>query len=236
MNFHDYCKSFKPHPLRAAFGEKLRSGVVGGLAIFLLAWALHFLPQSQYPLLLLGSMAASAVLLYAVPHSPLAQPWNLVGGHLFSAICGWLSMVYIGDPLLAAGVAVGAAIFLMYVLNCLHPPGAATALTLVLGASHFQQMGLLWTALIVVANAGIMLLLALLLNNALPRRHYPQMLTTHTHTAPPSTQVIIIPEQEDLEWVLEHEDSPLDISIEDLTEVYWLAQQRAQARYNSVAR
>lgn len=236
MNFKTILKSFAPHPLRATFAEKLRSGVAGGLAIFLLAWALHLLPHPQYPLLLLGSMAASAVLLYAVPHSPLAQPWNLVGGHLLSAICGWLSMAYIGDPLLAAGIAVGGAIFLMYVLNCLHPPGAATALTLVLGASQFQQMGLPWTALIVITNAGIMLLLAMLLNNALPRRNYPQMPTIHTHAAPPSTQVIIIPEQEDLEWVLEHEDSPLDISIEDLTEVYWLAQQRAQARYNSVAR
>ena len=236
MNFRDCCKSFRPHPLRAAFGEKLRSGLTGGLAIFLLAWALHFLPQPQFPLLLLGSMAASAVLLYAVPHSPLAQPWNLVGGHLFSAICGWLRMAYISDPLLAAGVAVGAAILLMYVLNCLHPPGAATALTLVLGASQFQQMGLPWTALIVTANTGIMLLLALLINNALPHRRYPQMPTTQPHATPPPSQIIIIPEQHDLEWVLSHQDSVLDISIEDLSEVYWLAQQRAQARYDSAVR
>jgi len=236
MNFKPILKSFAPTPLHATFAEKLRSGVAGGLAIFLLAWALHFLPQPQFPLLLLGSMAASAVLLYAVPHSPLAQPWNLVGGHLFSALCGWLSMAYISDPLLAAGVAVGAAIFLMYVLNCLHPPGAATALTLVLGASQFQQMGLLWTALIVIANAGISLLLALLLNNALPRRRYPQMTTPHAPAPRSGKDVIIIPEQEDLEWVLSHQDSVLDISIEDLTEVYWLAQQRAQARYDSAAR
>ncbi len=223
-------QSFKPHPLPATFAEKLRSGVAGGLGIFLLAWALHFLPQPQFPLLLLGSMAASAVLLYAVPHSPLAQPWNLVGGHLFSAICGWLSMAYVGDPLLAAGVAVGAAIFLMYVLNCLHPPGAATALTLVLGASQFQQMGLLWSALIVLANALISLLLALLVNNFLPRRRYPQMPPKHMPAA--EKPLMIIPQQEDLEWVLTQQDSLLDISIDDLTEVYWLAQQRAQARFD----
>jgi len=229
-------QSFKPHPLPATFAEKLRSGVAGGLGIFLLAWALHFLPQPQFPLLLLGSMAASAVLLYALPHSPLAQPWNLVGGHLVSALCGWLSMAYLNDPLLAAGVAVGAAIFLMYMLNCLHPPGAATALTLVLGAAQFQQMGFLWTASIVTANAGISLLLALLLNNALPRRRYPQMPATQTRAKPSPSEVIIIPEQDDLEWVLSHQDSVLDISIEDLSEVYWLAQQRAQARYDSAAR
>jgi len=223
-------QSFKPHPLPATFAEKLRSGMAGGLGIFLLAGALHLLPQPQFPLLLLGSMAASAVLLYAVPHSPLAQPWNLVGGHLFSAICGWLSMAYVGDPLLAAGVAVGAAIFLMYVLNCLHPPGAATALTLVLGASQFQQMGLLWSALIVLANALISLLLALLVNNFLPRRRYPQMPPKHMPAA--EKPLMIIPQQEDLEWVLTQQDSLLDISIDDLTEVYWLAQQRAQARFD----
>lgn len=236
MNFKTCCRAFAPHPLRATFTEKLRSGTAGGLAILLLAWTLHLLPHPQFPLLLLGSMAASAVLLYAVPHSPLSQPWNLVGGHLFSAICGWLGMTYIGDPFLAAGVAVGGAIFLMYVLNCLHPPGAATALTLVLGASQFQQMGLPWTAAIVTANAATMLILALLINNALPRRQYPQMPSTHAAAAPTTTPLFIIPEQEDLEWVLEHEDSALDISIDDLTEVYWLAQKRAQARFEAATR
>jgi len=227
-------QSFKPHHLPAPFAEKLRSGVAGGLGIFLLASVLHFLPQPQFPLLLLGSMAASAVLLYAVPHSPLAQPWNLVGGHLFSAICGWLSMAYISDPLLAAGIAVGGAIFLMYVLNCLHPPGAATALTLVIGASQFQQMGLLWSALIVLANALISLLLALLINNFLPRRRYPQKPPKHMRAA--EKPLMIIPQQEDLEWVLAQQDSVLDISIDDLTEVYWLAQQRAQARFDLATR
>lgn len=229
-------KSFKPHPLPATFAEKLRSGVAGGLGIFLLASALHFLPQPQFPLLLLGSMAASAVLLYAVPHSPLAQPWNLVGGHLISALAGWLTISLVHDPLAAAGLAVGSAIFLMYVLNCLHPPGAATALTLVLGASQFQQMGLLWTALIVAANAGISLLLALLLNNALPRRRYPQLQTVRTPPTPAEKSVMIIPEQPDLEWALTQTDSALDISVEDVTEIYWLAQQRAQVRYDSQSR
>ena len=139
-------------------------------------------------------------------------------------------MAYISDPLLAAGVAVGAAIFLMYVLNCLHPPGAATALTLVLGASQFQQMGLLWSALLVLANALISLLLALLVNNFLPRRRYPQMPPKHMPAA--EKPLMIIPQQEDLEWVLTQQDSLLDISIDDLTEVYWLAQQRAQARFD----
>ena len=129
------------------------------------------------------------------------------------------------------------------ILPALHKPASyphiqelITAPTLVLGAAQFQQMGFLWTASIVTANAGISLLLALLLNNALPRRRYPQMPATQTRAKPSPSEVIIIPEQDDLEWVLSHQDSVLDISIEDLSEVYWLAQQRAQARYDSAAR
>lgn len=141
-------------------------------------------------------------------------------------------MAYIGDPFLAAGVAVGSAIFLMYLLNCIHPPGAATALTLVLGAGQFQHIGLLGTASIVVANTLIMLILALLINNAIPRRYYPHM-QAPTTAPPPSAAVVITPEHADLEWALAQSGSALDIDIEDLSKIYELAQQRAQTRYDS---
>lgn len=142
-------------------------------------------------------------------------------------------MAYIGDPFLAAGFAVGSAIFLMYLLNCLHPPGAATALTLVLGASQFQLIGLLGTASIVVANTLIMLILALLINNAIPRRYYPHMQAPTTVPPPPSAAVVITPEHADLEWALAQSGNELNIDVEDLSEIYGLAQQRAQTRYDS---
>ncbi|MBU0688166.1 MAG: HPP family protein [Gammaproteobacteria bacterium] len=233
MNFPVLLRSFAPHRSPAPFAERLRSGIAGGLGIFLLAWALHLLPQPELPLLLLGSMAASAVLLYAVPHSPLAQPWNLIGGHLVSALAGWITISYVHDPLAAAGIAVGAAIFLMYVLDCLHPPGAATALTLVLGASQFLQMGAVWTLTIVGANAFISLLLALSINNALPRRHYPQ---APAAPAAPQPAIRVLPEQQDIEQALAEEDSLLDISTEDLLDLYARAQQHAQTRFESSAR
>ena len=233
MNIPALLRSFAPHRSPAPFAERLRSGFAGGLGIFLLAWALHLLPQPELPLLLLGSMAASAVLLYAVPHSPLAQPWNLIGGHLVSALSGWLAISFVHDPLAAAGIAVGGAIFLMYVLDCLHPPGAATALTLVLGASQFLQMGAGWTLTIVAANAFVSLLLALTINNALPRRHYPQ-----APIAPlaPVPAMRVLPEQQDIERALAEEDSLLDISVDDLLDLYARAQQHAQTRFESAAR
>ena len=179
---------------------------------------------------MLGSIAASAVLLFAAPHSPMAQPWPLVGGHLISALAGCLCSQLISDPLLAAGCAVGLAIFLMHYLNCLHPPGASTALTLVLFSAQFHPMGWPWVACIVLANIGIALVLALLINNLLPGRHYPMR-----HTPQPLLQTDRQPkhvqlERADIEWALTQMDGVIDVSEEDLVDIYELAIKYAQNR------
>ncbi len=220
-------RSFMPHHSPVGLAEKLRSGLAGGSAILLLALALHYLPLGDYPLVMLGSMAASAVLLFAVPHSPLAQPWNLVGGHLISALAGWACILFIHDPFIAAGVAVGAAIFLMHYFNCLHPPGAATALTLVLSSAQFQHSGWQWTLLVVTVNTLISLLLALLINNMLPGRSYPLPQNAQT---PPKPGPFITLEQRDLESALAQMKDVIDVSEEDLSKIYELALRHAQDR------
>lgn len=229
MSLNNFLRSFVPQPARAPFAEKLRSGLAGGIAILVLSWALRDAPLNGFTLLVLASMAASAVLLFAVPHSPLTQPWNLIGGHLISGIAGWFSCLLIPDTVIAAGVAVGAAIFLMYLLSCLHPPGAATALTLVLGAAKFQSMGWQNVALMVIANAGIMLLLALLINKLLPGRHYPAVGAPLHPQAPTRVE----PEQSDFEWALAEMDSVIDISLDDLARINALASARAQSRFDA---
>lgn len=230
MSFKSFIQSFRPYKISTSLSEKLRSGLAGGLAIFVMAWALYALPQHSYPLLMLGSIAASAVLLFAAPHSPFAQPWNLVGGHFVSAIAGWLVSLMIPDPSLAAGVAVGTAIFLMYYLNCLHPPGAATALTLVLASEQFHSMGWQWVALIIIANVLISLLLALLINNMLPGRGYPAQVLSPT---PTKLDPMITPEQIDIAWAVEQMDGVIDVSIEDLTDIYAKAQTHARDRFDA---
>jgi CBS-domain-containing membrane protein len=228
MNFKNL---FIVHTTHAPLTEKIRSGVAGGIAIFLLALILKYLPIHHYPLVMLASMAASAVLLFAVPHSPLAQPWNLVGGHLISALAGGVCILFIPNPLIAAGVGVGAAIFLMHYFNCLHPPGAATALTFILSSAHFQEMGWQWVALVIVINVAISLLLALTINSLLPGRHYP-MQAPATTTAPKPKPVVAI-EQPDLAWALDQMKEVIDVSEEDLAQIYQLAQQNAQQRAGS---
>ncbi len=228
MDLKSYLSSFKPHVAQTSFPEKLRSGLAGGTAILLLTLALHNLPQAGFPLLIVASMAASATLLYATPHSPLAQPWNLVGGHVISAIAGLLCGMLIPEPTLAAGAAVGSAILLMEVFSCLHPPSAATALMMVLGSSQFHDMPWLWALAIVAVNAGLSLLLALAINNLLPGRRYPMRMVPPP--PPPKPAPFITLEQSDLEWALEQMDSVIDVSEEDLAEIYQLALQQAQLR------
>ncbi|MDX8399083.1 MAG: HPP family protein [Gallionellaceae bacterium] len=227
MDINTFLRSFHPHNTSVPTIEKLRSGLAAGIAIFILGLALSFLPQSSYPFLMLGSMAASATLLFAVPHSPMAQPWNLIGGHLISALFAWPCIVLIHDPVIAAAVAVGGSIFVMHYLNCLHPPGAATALTLVLSSTIFLNNGWVWTLLVVAINAFIFLVLALVLNNLLPSRRYPMQqmpLTPHKPRSP------LAPEILDIEYALEQMGSVIDVSEEDLVKIYELALLHAHKR------
>ena len=228
MNFKEFILSFKTHTAPIPLTEKIRNGLIGGIAILLLGLVLKYLPQTNYPLVMLGSIAASAVLLFAAPHSPMAQPWPLVGGHLISALAGWLCSQLISDPLLAAACAVGLAIFLMHYLNCLHPPGASTALTLVLFSAQFHPMGWPWVVCIVLANIGISLVLALLINNLLPGRQYPMRHTPQTilqtDTQPKHVQL----ERADIEWALTQMDGVIDVSEEDLVEIYEVAVKHAR--------
>lgn len=229
MDIKNFILSFKPHTTPTTLAEKIRSALIAGAAIMLLGYAFKYMPV-EYPPLMLGSMGAAAVLLFAVPHSPMSQPWPLIGGNLISALAGWGCNQLIHDPILAAGCAVGLAIFLMYYLHCLHPPGAATALILILSSAQLHAMDWHWAVYIVTANIVIMLLLALLFNNLMPGRHYPARTRQIQPSASPAAAAIAI-EQPDIAWAASQMDGFVDITEEDLALIYELARQHAQRRY-----
>jgi len=119
-------------------------------------------------------LGASAVLAFGAPHSPLAQPRNLVGGHVLSAIVGVSSQAMLGaEPVLAAALAVSTAIALMHMTQTLHPPGGATALIAVIGGPGIHGMGYWYVLLPCAAGAVCMLLLALVANNLAAGKKYP---------------------------------------------------------------
>jgi CBS-domain-containing membrane protein len=125
--------------------------------------------------LLIGSLGASAVLVYGAARSPLAQPRNLIGGHVLSALVGvtcwqWLGFV----PWLAAAAAVATAIALMHLSRTLHPPGGATALIAVIGSDQVHAMGYLFVVVPALIGPLVLLLVALIVNNIPSDRRYPE--------------------------------------------------------------
>jgi CBS-domain-containing membrane protein len=122
----------------------------------------------------IGSFGASAVLIYGATASPLAQPRNLVGGHLISGLIGVAMYQAFSDiPWLAAALAVSLAIAAMHATKTLHPPGGATALIAVVGSDQVHGLGYLFAIVPAASGALLMLLVALLVNNVPRTRRYP---------------------------------------------------------------
>jgi CBS domain-containing membrane protein len=120
---------------------------------------------------IVAPMGACAVLLFAVPASPLAQPWPVVGGNLVSTAVGLVAHWWIGDVVLAAAFGVGAAIGLMMLLRCLHPPGGACALLAATATPEIQEQGALFVLMPVAVNTIALLAVALAFNNVTGRRY-----------------------------------------------------------------
>lgn len=123
---------------------------------------------------LIGSFGASCVLVYGVIQSPLAQPRNLIGGHVVSAFIGVTVQKLVPDILwIAAPLAVSLSIVFMQVTKTLHPPGGATALIAVTGGAQIKELGYMYVISPVLSGALILLIVALIFNNLTPKRKYP---------------------------------------------------------------
>jgi len=145
-------------------------GLTGILGVMLVSQAYLGLSGSAG---LVASMGASAVLLFAVPHGPLSQPWAVFGGHLISAVIGVACVKLNATPLIASALAVALAISAMHYLRCIHPPGGATALTAVAGGDAVHALGFHYVLTPVLLNVLVILLVAMLFNFPFPWRRYP---------------------------------------------------------------
>jgi CBS-domain-containing membrane protein len=173
------------------------------------------------------SMSAAAVLLYAVPHSPMAQPWPLLAGNLLSGLIGGACSLLFPDPVLAAAFAVGVSVLVMHLANCLHPPGAATAMAMAIEGERLYRYGWEWVASNLIANVLLALLLALTVNNVLSRGRYPLRHAAPTQKPEPARGE---PSSDDIEWALAQMGSVVDVDKNDLLEIYRRASERARNR------
>ncbi len=166
----------KSCPPRAP-GHEIFWSAVGSFLGILAVYALGHMHELRLEdsLFLVGSFGATAVLIYGIPASPYAQPRNLIGGHVISAIIGVTCVTLItAYPAIVAAVAVSLSLVAMHLTRTIHPPGGATALIAVIGGESIHALGYWFVLTPVALGAGVMLVIALLVNNLSSQRRYPQ--------------------------------------------------------------
>jgi CBS domain-containing membrane protein len=234
INLKSLVPYFIPEVTPLTLKEKLRSGVAAFAGIFLVGLISGYFISGPGLPLMVASMGASAVLLFAAYHSPLAQPWPLIGGNILSAVVGVACYRLVHDPALAAAVAVSLAILVMLLTHSLHPPGGAVSLIPVLGGEDIHALGYHFVLLPVTLNVLVIFIAAMLLNNLLPGRHYPshpiqRRDVLHHHDDPKALDRLGVT-SEDLHKALLAYGAYLDVSEEDLSQLYKQAHMQAYRR------
>lgn len=182
--------------------------------------------------LMIASMGSSVVLLFVVPHGALSQPWPVVCSHLLSAALGVSCRLLYPEQVWTPALAVCLAIAAMQYLRCVHPPGGATALTAVIGGPEVDAMGYWFVVSPVLIDVGIILGIALVFNNLFPGRRYP----AHLMRLKPGTSPIVSTQQlrltqEDFEAAMQHMNTFIDVTTDDLIELVELATRHSEEQH-----
>ncbi|WP_448659246.1 HPP family protein [Sphingomonas sp. CJ99] len=211
-------------PILAGAGQRERLiagiGAALGIALTALIGGAAGLSPTLLPMIV-APMGASAVLIYAVPTSPLTQPWQVIGGNTLSALWGLGVVGMVPHPALAAGIAVGGAIILMSATRSLHPPGGASALTAVIGGQAVMAAGLAFPLLVLV-NSASMVAIGWAFHRLATRNRWP-----HRPAPPPPPPTL---GRADIDAALAEMGETFDIAPEDLAELLDRAEAHARAR------
>ncbi len=222
QRLRDFLLGFWPAPAQVSAPERWRALAGAGVGILFTALLSRWWNGAGTAVPWLAApLGASAVLVFALPASPLAQPWAVVGGNTLSALVGAACAMLIPDPAWAGAMAVALAIGLMFLLRCLHPPGGATALLTAMAASsfHFAVFPMLVDSLL-LAFAGV-------LYNSLTGKRYPH---AQRQAAASSTSSASRFTTADLDAALAHYNQVLDVSRDDLEALLQHAEAAAYQR------
>jgi len=147
------------------------------IGAFVAIWAVYLISskftEPEAAVLIVASMGATAVLLFSLPHAAVSQPWPVLAGQVVCALIGVFVGRHIGDPMLAAPLAVALCTFVMFLGRCVHPPGAATALSAVFASDGVRELGYSFALAPVALNAIILLMIGFLFNAPFNWRRYP---------------------------------------------------------------
>ena len=219
--------SFVPAPVTVRWRERVRSAVGALVGILLTGSMMKLVPGASTLIpLLVAPMGASAVLLFAVPASPLAQPWSIIGGNLVAATVGVTCALLVPDPVLASALAVSIAIAGMFALRCVHPPSGAVALTAVIGGPAVHALGYRFVAEPILIQSALLLVGALVYHAATGHR-YPHAQRLPAAERPPTTAGFT---RADIVAALRRQSELLDIDPEDIEAVLREMQLQAYTR------
>lgn len=212
--------------------ERRRSALGALLGVGLCGLVLHAMPVASH--WLIAPVGASAVILFAISHSPLAQPWSVIGSYLLATAAGLASANAIPVPQIAAAVAVASSIWLMARFNCIHPPAGALALFIVLdGRYSVGQIGA--TVATVAVNVTGILIVALLVNNLVLGRRYPYSPQPEGESRHKTADLAPLKRTSlnhaDLESAVRTLDTFVDVREDELVELYNLAVDHAFGRH-----
>ncbi len=175
MNYFSKMKGTTKSPPVVSLSEIIWSWIGSFIGIAAVAFVNSAIVNKTDLLMIIGSFGASAVLIYGAIRSPLAQPRNLIGGHMISAAIGVTTFKLLPAPLwMASAVAVATSIAIMHATKTLHPPGGATALIAIIGSQKIHDLGYLYVLIPAGIGPFIMLIVALLVNNIPKNRRYPE--------------------------------------------------------------
>lgn len=197
--------------------EKLISGAGGFVGILLVIVVSRDVLGLEGAAMLIASMGASAVLVFAVPHGQLAQPWPVIGGHVVSALVGVTTAKLVDRVELAAAIAVGLAIVAMHLLKCIHPPGGATALSAVIGGPAVKALGFGFVFRPVMLGAVLLVAVGVAFNWSFEWRRYPVGIAPHR-----SRPGVPEPSHAEVLAALRSIDSFVDVSEDDLVRLVQL--------------
>ncbi|AOZ68024.1 hypothetical protein LPB142_00745 [Rhodobacter xanthinilyticus] len=225
-------KSLGPAVARVPAREALRAGLgaligLGLSGLFLLSPAVDL----DLGLYLVAPFGASSVLLFAVPNSPLAQPWSAIVGNTVAALVGVAVCLLVTDPVLRIALAVGLAITATILCRAVHPPAGAVAMTAAMSPDAVAHLGF-WFALTPIAFGTIALVLLATLYARLTGRRYPfrQFDDPSTHgTADRNPTERLGLSEEELTGILERYRQSFNLGVEDLARLIGAAELQAAA-------
>lgn len=215
-------------------GEKIISAVGAFFGILAVYWGTRWCFPDGFmhtagTLIMVTSMGATAVLLFAVPQGALSQPWAVIGGHLLSAFVGVSVQQLFPDQSWTPALAVGLAVGVMHYLRCMHPPGGATALAAVIGGAEIYRLEYFYLLMPILVNVASIMLMAIAFNAFFPWRRYPAHLTRRKLAKPAvASERQFELTQEDFSAAMEQLNSYVDITSENLTQLLELAKQHAE--------